>query len=640
MTELASGSSLGRYELLVPIGQGGMASVWVARERAPMSGKQRLVAVKAMLPELARRPDFRSMFLEEGQIVRSIDHSHVVKIHEVAEDRSILYMAMEWVEGESLRALIRGAKKRGAIPPEMAVRVIADAAAGLHAAHELRGWDGELRGVVHCDVSPHNILIGMDGKAKIVDFGVAHAIDQLADLEGGPSIKGKFGYMSPEQAQGRSIDRRSDVFSLGIVLFELTTGERLFRGRDDAHTLELVSWGKLPRPSQLNRRYPPRLEAIVMRALARDVEHRYQTADELRVALERYLVDERIMVSRSSVGQLLRRVLGTRIEQRRDAIRDALAKGDGEVHAGLVPSESLAVADGEGSYAGQDVVADSVSQTSIPDYALSSIASYDMQSSPSGTPLEPTASGTPRPHAFEQQRTRRGRSPVLFVAGAVLGIAAGGVGAWIVQARYKSRVQDFGSAAATAAASAGGPSDKPAQESGLSVDSLPEIGDPLPPALPERGAAPAARPERREAAAKEEKKEEPPKTAIVELEEGEAPQSVPAPAQVPKKPAAPPPAAPLPPPGERAPLNRGAAIAALGAAASRTASCRRPDGPSGSGRASVTFSPDGPVASVSVPGKFAGTQVGECVAAQFRSARIPPFSGSPVTLSQSFNVPE
>ena len=133
--ELKSGSTLGRYELLTRIGRGGMASVWVAREKAPVSGKQRLVAVKAMLPELARHSDFRSMFLEEGQIVRSIDHPNVVKVHEVSEDHGILYMAMEWVEGDSLRTVIKEAKRRRAIPAEMAVKIIADTAAGLHAAH-------------------------------------------------------------------------------------------------------------------------------------------------------------------------------------------------------------------------------------------------------------------------------------------------------------------------------------------------------------------------------------------------------------------------------------------------------------------------------------------------------------------------
>jgi eukaryotic-like serine/threonine-protein kinase len=335
MEKLQTGSILGPYELLSQLGRGGMASVWVARQRS--GRRQRLVAVKAMLPGLARSPDFRSMFLEEGQIVRSIEHPHVVRVFDVAEERGILYMAMEWVEGDSLRTVINEAKQRRAIPPEMAVRIIADAAAGLHAAHELRGWDGELRGIVHCDVSPHNILIGVDGMAKLVDFGVARAVaasDVDVDVDVGPGeqIKGKFGYMSPEQAQGKKFDRRTDIFALGIVLFELTTGERLFRGRDPAHTLQLVSFGQVPQPSLLHPTYPPRLEAIVMKALEREVSRRFQTADELREALEQYLVEERILVSYAGVGQLVKRVLGSSIERRRQEIKKALttlaAQGD------------------------------------------------------------------------------------------------------------------------------------------------------------------------------------------------------------------------------------------------------------------------------------------------------------------------
>src|SRR5690349_6577374 len=293
--ELQRGSRVGNYELLVRIGRGGMASVWVARGRPTPTSPERLVAVKAMLPDLASNMEFRSMFLDEGQIVRSIDHPNDVHVYEVGQERGILYMAMEWVEGDSLHTLIAEANKRRPIPPEVAVRLIADTASGLHAAHELRGWDGQLREVVHCDVSPHNILIGLDGVSKLVDFGVAGAMNQVgADDE--LKIRGKFGYMSPEQAQARPLDRRSDVFSLGIVLFELTTGYRLFRGRDDRHTLELVTWGKIPRPSQVISKYPERLEGIVMKALEREIERRLQTAEELRDALETYLVEERILV--------------------------------------------------------------------------------------------------------------------------------------------------------------------------------------------------------------------------------------------------------------------------------------------------------------------------------------------------------
>jgi serine/threonine protein kinase len=283
----------------VELGTGGMASVWIAREPSELG--DRLVALKAMLPELARQPDFRTMFLEEGQVVRSIEHPHVVRVYEVGEDHGMLFMAMEWVRGDSLRTVIREAKRRRPIPSEMAVRIISDTAAGLHAAHELRGWDGELRNLVHCDVSPHNILVGVDGQSRLVDFGVANGT-AYGDPEGDEKVKGKFGYMSPEQASGERIDRRSDVFALGIVLFELTTGERLFRGESPAHTLQLVNQARVPNPGQVLPDYPERLTPIVLRSLARNATDRYQTAEEMRIALDQYLVQERMRFSHARVG--------------------------------------------------------------------------------------------------------------------------------------------------------------------------------------------------------------------------------------------------------------------------------------------------------------------------------------------------
>lgn len=321
--QLAQGSRLGRYRLLTPLGHGGMASVWVALERIP-GGQPRFVAIKVMLPRLARLSAFRAMFLDEGQLVRSIDHPGVVRVFEVGEDRGVLFMAMEWVEGDSLHTLIKEARKRRAVPPEMAVRMIADVAGGLHEAHELRGWDGELRGVVHCDVSPHNILIGLDGHAKLTDFGVAHAAAMsVAEREG--AMMGKVGYMSPEQAFGSAIDRRSDIFSLGVVLFELTTGKRLFGRKELRETLELVQHAVVPPPTTVWPDYPPLLEPIVMRALAREPGRRYKTAEEFRRVLEQYLIETRTLVSAAGVGRLLTRVLGAKIAERREEVRAALS---------------------------------------------------------------------------------------------------------------------------------------------------------------------------------------------------------------------------------------------------------------------------------------------------------------------------
>jgi serine/threonine-protein kinase len=220
--------------------------------------------------------------------------------------------------------VIAEAGKRRAIPPEMAVRILAEAAAGLHAAHELRDENGAPRGVVHRDISPHNILIGTNGAVKLVDFGVAKAVGRVSEATRAGQLKGKFGYMSPEQARGKPIDRRSDLFALGIVLFELTTSRRLFRGESDIETLKLVISSRIPPPTTLDPKYPPELERIVLRALQRDPQARYQTAAELEADLRGYLKVKRIVVPQSGIAGLLKRVVGSRIEQRRRAVRSAL----------------------------------------------------------------------------------------------------------------------------------------------------------------------------------------------------------------------------------------------------------------------------------------------------------------------------
>jgi serine/threonine-protein kinase len=239
--------------------------------------------------------------------------------------------------------VIAEAGKRRAIPPELAVKIIADAASGLHAAHELRDLDGSLRGVVHRDVSPHNILIGTNGVVKLVDFGVAKAVGRISEATRAGQLKGKFGYMSPEQALGKQVDRRSDIFSLGIVLFELTTSRRLFRGEHDIDTLKLVIGGPIPKPTSIDPKYPPGLERIVLKALDRHVEARYQTAQELAEDLRAYLKSERIVVAQSALSGLMKRVLGERIEQRRKAVRAALkALGSGQAPPADLLSGELA----------------------------------------------------------------------------------------------------------------------------------------------------------------------------------------------------------------------------------------------------------------------------------------------------------
>jgi eukaryotic-like serine/threonine-protein kinase len=620
--ELKAGSQLGRYELLIRLGRGGMASVWVARERAPVSGKQRLVAVKAMLPELARHSDFRAMFLEEGQIVRSIDHPHVVKVHEVSEDHGLLYLAMEWVEGDSLRTIIKEARRRRAIPAEIAVKIIADAAAGLHAAHELRGWDGELRNIVHCDVSPHNILVGLDGRAKLVDFGVANATAH-SDLGAEDKIKGKFGYMSPEQARAEQLDRRSDVFALGIVLFELVTGERLFRGENAAHSLELVKKSKIPNPADLNPKLSPQLVSIVQRALERDIYKRFQTARQLGEALERYLIEDRVLVSHASVGQLVKRVLGSRIETQRQGLREALTAADGVVAAGLVPDHP----------AGPD--------RSHPSFS----ASGRFAASPSEPPSSISSkSSTPHPQSLEM-RPRRSSS-IMPALVAMVGLSAAAGALWYVNNQGPPALPNSGAGVGEKAAAKPGEPLAYTPEPGpwgMNVNAIPpeEAAQRGKPGRP--GAKPHDKPADKSADKAADKSADKAADIANPYRKDPAKEEKPAPepeAPPPEPEAEPPPPEKAPPPDQRAPLNRASALTSLSGAANQAAGCKRPGGPTGSGTVSVTFSPEGPVSSVNVSAPFGGTPVGSCIQTVFRNARVAPFSGSAVTLSKSFRIPD
>ncbi len=411
--ELKQGSKLGNYELVLRVGRGGMASVWVARERARTSKDDRLVAVKVMLTELADENEFIKMFLDEVRLVRSIRHPNVVDVYDVGEHDGMMWMSMEWVEGESLHTVIAEAGKRRAIPPELAVRIIADAAAGLHAAHELRDLDGSLRGVVHRDISPHNILIGTNGTVKLVDFGVAKAVGRISEATRAGQLKGKFGYMSPEQALGKGVDRRSDIFSLGIVLFELTTSRRLFRGEHDIETLRLVISGAIPKPTLIDPKYPPELERIVLKALERNVSARYQTSAELEHDLRAYLKSERLIVPQSGVAGILKKVLGERIEQRRKAVRSSLKA----LTSGAVPTAQLLPNDPAFTPTGKDRITVSGIST-VTGTGLSGLSGLSSTgTSPSAVVRSP----------FEQSQAgvRRSVGPARLSTASILGYAIG-----------------------------------------------------------------------------------------------------------------------------------------------------------------------------------------------------------------------
>ncbi|TKD13325.1 serine/threonine-protein kinase [Polyangium fumosum] len=328
--DVGAGHTLGRYELLVPIAQGGMAVVWAARMKGTR-GFQKIVAVKTMLPELSQDPQFEDMFLAEAGLASRIRHPHVCEILDLGEQDGLIYIVMEWIDGEPLSQLARAARQKGGVPMLIALRVCLNAALGLHAAHELQNEAGELVGLVHRDVSPQNILVTYDGVVKIVDFGVAKATavsDTGATKDG--QLKGKVPFMSPEQALGRAVDRRTDVFALGIVLYQLLASKHPFRGDNDMITLRRIC-DKEPAPSLLSAmpNCPTLLNEIVMKALEKEADKRYPSMAEFARALDRGIAELKLAGQPDEdVVAFVRSMLGERADKRRAAIRDGLKVAD------------------------------------------------------------------------------------------------------------------------------------------------------------------------------------------------------------------------------------------------------------------------------------------------------------------------
>jgi serine/threonine-protein kinase len=292
-----------------------MASVHLARMDGP-GGFQKWVAIKRIHPHLVEDDQFVDMFLDEARIAAGINHANVAQVFDLGKDDNTYWIAMEYLHGEPLREVMRQAEdRRMTISPELAARICADAAEGLHAAHELRGKNGQLLGLVHRDVTPHNLFVTYDGYTKVVDFGIAKVADRLASTRAG-TLKGKLAYMSPEQVRGSDVDRTTDIFALGVVLWELTTNQRLFRMDTDLDTLEKVQACNVPPPSSIIRGYPPGLEQVVLKALAKDKRNRFQTGREFSRALQGFLMQRGSFVGPEEVSQFVRSVFNDRIAKR------------------------------------------------------------------------------------------------------------------------------------------------------------------------------------------------------------------------------------------------------------------------------------------------------------------------------------
>lgn len=296
----------GKYLLLERINVGGMAEVFKAKAFG-VEGFERLVAVKRILPSIAEDQEFITMFIDEAKIAVQLTHANVAQIFDLGKVGDSYFIAMEYVHGKDLRAIFDRTRKRGeALPVPMACYNVMKVCEGLDYAHNKKDAAGRDLNLVHRDVSPQNILISYDGEIKLIDFGIAKAANKAGKTQAG-ILKGKFGYMSPEQVRGLPLDRRSDIFSVGIVLYELLTGERLFVGESDFSTLEKVRNVEIMPPSTYNRRIPEELEQIVLKALAKDVDDRYQTAMDLHDDLQSFMYTSGNFFARKDLSAYMRK---------------------------------------------------------------------------------------------------------------------------------------------------------------------------------------------------------------------------------------------------------------------------------------------------------------------------------------------
>jgi serine/threonine-protein kinase len=298
-----------KYRIIRKLDAGGMAEVFLADSES-IKGFKRRVAIKRILPHLTQNRSFVQMFLDEARLSLQLQHANIVSVFDIGKADNTFFIVMDYIDGTNLKKIIEHTRKSGElIPMEQAIYIVREICEGLAYAHDQRDMEtGEPLGIVHRDVSPPNILISNRGEIKLVDFGLAKATSQLETTDPGV-VKGKFSYLSPESASGLEVDSRADIFSAAIILWELLTGRRLFYGENDYQTVELVRQANIPPISTFNAQVPRELEEILLRALARDADERYQSAPEFGEALTRYLFGHGMAVSRHDIAKLVRKTV-------------------------------------------------------------------------------------------------------------------------------------------------------------------------------------------------------------------------------------------------------------------------------------------------------------------------------------------
>jgi hypothetical protein len=326
----------GRYQLIQKLATGGMAEIFLARQ-AGVGGLARPLVVKRIKELLANDEEFVRMFLDEARIAARLNHPNIVQISDLGAAGGTFYIAMEFIHGDDLRRIWRRCQLSGReLPVELVLRIIADACAGLDYAHRRVDPSGKPLSIVHRDISPQNILVSFDGAVKLVDFGIAKAADMGTVTQTGV-LKGKYSYMSPEQAEGHRVDLRSDVFSLGVVLYELLTGQRLFRRLTELQTLRAVTECRIEAPSSVSDRVPAALDAVVQKALARRAEERYGSAAELQSALEAWMTNHQVHASSGEVAAFMRELYAERLTKEASTGEIVVEDPDGELGEGAAP---------------------------------------------------------------------------------------------------------------------------------------------------------------------------------------------------------------------------------------------------------------------------------------------------------------
>jgi eukaryotic-like serine/threonine-protein kinase len=297
---------LGRYTLIRRLATGGMAELFLAMQRS-VGGFEKLIVIKRILPSMNQDQAFIEMLLHEARIAATLSHPNVVQVFDLGMVDGAYFIAMEHVQGEDLRAIVRQMKNQNCteFPMEHALSIALGVCAGLAYAHEKRDLNGAPLNIVHRDVSPQNVIVTFGGDVKVVDFGIAKSDARPGEDTESGRLKGKVPYMSPEQARGEGVDWRSDIFALGVILFELTTGRRLFKTASEYETLKLICDREYPLPSSIRPDYPQTLEAIVMRALAKNRKERWQSAREMQEALEEFVRQGRISASRTGLSAFM-----------------------------------------------------------------------------------------------------------------------------------------------------------------------------------------------------------------------------------------------------------------------------------------------------------------------------------------------